>query len=1313
VVYALPGQSTKQPAAGAAVELLGAGLTATADKDGAFLLEGIASASGQLLLRFGVSGTGQATHQRLLDLGALGAGPGKQIGLGDVTVSENALLHGRALRGDVSAPSGHGGTVVYVPQGPYTTYTGDDGTYQLRDLPAGTLSIAFFRIGYQTVSVDAISLQSGQDFALRDQTLGLGAGGGSTAPATIGGHVSFNPPASAAGTSVVAVDGAGNSVAGSVTAEGDFTVAGAPAGLYQLTVAQAGYLPARLSNLLLAPGQTLDLPGIVLVGVATGGGGACVAGAFCQPANLCRAGQVDCSSGSATCAELGNALDGTACGGGAVCSGGACIPFCVGGGGCQPANACHLGVVTCSAAGPVCSDTGSGQPNGTSCGPSSVCTSGACGPCSGASCCTSACVPANPCHRGTQACGGSSGCADTGAAVDNGTGCGTNQVCLAGSCVGCVAGAACQPDNPCKTGVTSCASGISVCAETGSLPDSTSCGAPDICRGGTCVAPTATISALVRAAVPPAATDPNRPSGIAVARNGDVYFSDTNHHQVKRISGGAVSVVAGTGACGHAGDGGPADQATLCTPRGLALDEAAVPPLLYVSDYGSDLVRVIQLAAGANIIAPFAGGGSAPAPGYGDGGPATGALLAQPTHLALGYEGSPPVQNLYLSDSGHNRVRRVATQSGIISTVLAGPATDCSQPVVFNSCAGEFGCSLALDAQGSLFVSGQLCGTELISYAYGIARILPGGALAPVAGKYQGSASDGINARSAAFVAPPALAFDAAGNLFAADNGGNTVRRIDGATGRISTAVGTGAASSTGDGGDAQAATVNGPWGIAFDPVQRLDLVLTEYTGNAVRRVVNAGSATPPQAGLAAAGGTSQSLLVDQRAATPLAVKLTDGGGAPLAGWEILFTSLSPAGAIYTPASTTALNGITSSAARVGLAPAAYSFQASFQDIHGFDVAGSPVRFDLAAAAPAAGTLFNAVNDESGRAAGNTGTGGPGALARINAPRGVQVASDGTVYFADSNNNQVKALSPGGILTLVAGSGTCGFGGDAGQATQAMLCQPKGLALDETPPRRLYIADANSDRVRAVNLTTGIIDLVAGGGPSPGAAPWGDGGPATSATLSGPTHVRLRGSTLYVADSGHNRIRTVDLSLAVPTISTWLAPGSPVDCTAPAAFNACAGETGCDVGWDASGKAYVSGQFCGTSFVSYAFAVCSFDGASLAQVVGFYNGGTGEGAAANRAQLPAVPTISFAPSGWLVLTMPGGGDRVRYVDSPGSPGARVFTWAGSGVAGYGGEYVPLPSDSNAQLNNPWEVAFGPSGRAAIADTSNHALRLVW
>jgi len=96
-----------------------------------------------------------------------------------------------------------------------------------------------------------------------------------------------------------------------------------------------------------------------------------------------------------------------------------------------------------------------------------------------------ACTPGNPCHNGTQICTtGSPTCQDSGTSVANGTGCGTNQVCNAGACVPCTAGATCTPTDPCKVGTTSCTTGTSVCLNSGNRPVGTLCGAPQSCTNG-------------------------------------------------------------------------------------------------------------------------------------------------------------------------------------------------------------------------------------------------------------------------------------------------------------------------------------------------------------------------------------------------------------------------------------------------------------------------------------------------------------------------------------------------------------------------------------------------------------------------------------------------------------------------------------------------------------------------------------------------------------------------------------------------------------------------------------------------------------
>ena len=128
-----------------------------------------------------------------------------------------------------------------------------------------------------------------------------------------------------------------------------------------------------------------------------------------------------------------------------------------------------------------------------------------------------------------------------------------------------------------------------------------------------------------------------------------------------------LSLIAGTGGSQSTGDGGPAISAQIGRPWGLALDEATSS--LYFSDYQNSVVRKVDLSTG--LISTYAGGGVAPSPGYGDSGFRTAAVLANPTDVSLGPDGA-----LYISDSGHNRIRRVAP-NGVIDAWLS--AGDCSR----------------------------------------------------------------------------------------------------------------------------------------------------------------------------------------------------------------------------------------------------------------------------------------------------------------------------------------------------------------------------------------------------------------------------------------------------------------------------------------------------------------------------------------------------------------------------------------------------------------------------------------------------------
>jgi sugar lactone lactonase YvrE len=166
-----------------------------------------------------------------------------------------------------------------------------------------------------------------------------------------------------------------------------------------------------------------------------------------------------------------------------------------------------------------------------------------------------------------------------------------------------------------------------------------------------------------------------------------------------------------------------------------------------------------------------------------------------------------------------------------------------------------------------------------------------------------------------------------------------------------------------------------------------------------------------------------------------------------------------------------------------------------------------------------------------------TPDGEPAATSPIRSPRGVAVDENGLVYFAEGRSHRVRAILADGTLSTVAGTGESGFAGDGGPATEADIYFPGGIEIANGV---LYIADAGNQRVRAVDLVSGIISTIAGTGAS---GFGGDGGPALSAALSDPRDVAVTsdGLLLYIADRGNHRIRAV--SLATGLINTAAGSG--------------------------------------------------------------------------------------------------------------------------------------------------------------------------
>jgi sugar lactone lactonase YvrE len=661
------------------------------------------------------------------------------------------------------------------------------------------------------------------------------------------------------------------------------------------------------------------------------------------------------------------------------------------------------------------------------------------------------------------------------------------------------------------------------------------------------------------------------PVGVALDRAGNLYIADYNYNRIRKVDKvtGIITTVAGNGILGYSGDGGPAISASISLPYGVAVDGAGN---LYIADLGNGCIRMVAAATG--IITTVAG---APTSALGDGGPATSASLG-PYDVKVDALG-----NLYIADYGNNRVRMVAAGTGIITTVAGnGVRTYSGDGVPAATASLAYPDGIALDNAGNIYISEEAGRIRKVAVDTGIITTVAGTGVEAYSG-------DGGPATSAQLYYPEGIAVDDAGNLYIGDVGNSRIRKVSSLTGIITTIAGNGIPGFKGDGGPAINAELWGGEGVALDSSGNI-YVADEINGR-IRRITAGGAIAPTTAPTTSLGSISAvfNILVQLTAAqtiSSITAAISQGTHqeytvGSVSGCVVDGITSNAAGTIcivpvtFTPAypgeRKVPLSILTSTGTyavgmsgmgigpQVALTPGVITTVAGNGPTYAYPSGGGPaidasLNGPFSVAVDSAGNLYIAANcycvwkvtAATGiitRAAGNgsfgvsSGDGGQATNATIWAASDVAVDSAGNLYIADSRNNNVRMVAAGtGIITTVAGGGSNGSG-DGGPATSAELDSPADVAVDSAG--NLYIVDGNA-LIRKVTKATGIITTVAGNGDGGYS---GDGGPATSASISPTTIVVDSAGNLYIDENQNQRIRRV--SAATGLISTVAGNGTP------------------------------------------------------------------------------------------------------------------------------------------------------------------------
>ena len=663
--------------------------------------------------------------------------------------------------------------------------------------------------------------------------------------------------------------------------------------------------------------------------------------------------------------------------------------------------------------------------------------------------------------------------------------------------------------------------------------------------------------------------------------------------------------------------------------------------------------QIITRFAGADTFSLYSG----------DGGPATAAMIDYPAGIAI-----DGIGNVYFSDGGNNRIRRIDTL-GTIITYAGGTAYgfagdgEMATTAELNNPSG-----LIFDTSGNLYIAD--------SYNNRIRKVSTSGIITTVAGDgTAGFSGDGGAATDAKLNNPVGVAFDANGNLYIVDNSNSRIRRVN-TSGVITTFAGNGSNSYGGDGGAATDAAFSNPQGIAIDAGG--NLFIADYNNNIVRRIDSSGvistfAGYPPSSYYLGVAGYSG-----------------DGGPATLAQLNNpMGLAFDASGDLYIADNQNACIRMVNTHGLISTSVGRGTFI-------------SPVGVAISGA----GHIFvtdagnNEVNEIAGRVDTLAGTGFissdyasdgiMASVAEITQLSGLAVDAHGNVYIS-TDNTRIRKINTAGTISTFAG--IFGYEGDDGEDVPAIgagLGQPEGIAFDGIG--NLYFADNNNAIVRKID-TAGIITSFIGGTWHYARGYSGDGGPATEAELNSPWGVAADDvGNVYVADNVNNNIRKVDTAGIITTFAGnglygYSADGGPATA---AELNG--------VGYvfvDNKGNVYFADGTYRIRKVDTSGIITTFAGTGTA-------GFSGDGGPATAAEVEPSGIGVFDKFGNAYID---NNNRIRRIDTSGI----ITTVAGNGIAGYSGDQGPATA---AELEDLVGIGIDSSGRIYLADGIRNIVRIM-